>query len=129
MSERRTSARHKSLLRGRIHFNNRQSAVDCLVRDLSDEGAKLIFADTAGIPDKIELYIPQKEQTLLARVRWRSDGEVGVAFKSVQASARNAGVAELADRVEQLEAQVASLKRMLKRLKAEVAAGGETEAA
>ena len=38
-------------------------------------------------------------------------------------------ISELADRVAQLEAQVASLRRMLKRLKAEVAAGGETEAA
>jgi len=78
MSERRTSVRHKSLLRGRIYFNNRQSVVDCLVRDLSGEGAKLIFADTASIPDKIDLYIPQKEQTLHARVCWRSDEEVGI---------------------------------------------------
>ena len=127
MSERRTSLRHKSLLRGRIYFNNRQSVVDCLVRDMSGEGAKLIFADTASIPDKIELYIPQKEQTLHARVCWRSDEEVGIAFKSAQAPARPS--AELADRVAQLEAQVASLRRMLKRLKAEVAAGTEPEAA
>ena len=128
MSERRTSVRHKSLLRGRIYFNNRQSVVDCLVRDLSGEGAKLIFADTASIPDKIDLYIPQKEQTLHARVCWRSDEEVGIAFKSAQAPARPSD-ADLADRVEQLEAQVASLRRILKRLKAEVAAGTEPEAA
>jgi uncharacterized protein YceH (UPF0502 family) len=127
MSERRTSSRHKSLLRGRIYFNNRQAAVDCLVRDMSEDGAKLIFADTGTVPDKIELYIPQKEQTLQARVRWRTDGEVGITFKA--APARNAGTADLAERVEQLEAQVAALKRMLKRLKSDVAAGGETEAA
>ncbi len=126
MSERRTSVRHKSLLRGRIYFNNRQSVVDCLVREMSGGGAKLIFADTASIPDKIDLYIPQKEQTLHARVCWRSDEEVGIAFKSAPARPSDA---ELADRVAQLEAQVASLRRMLKRLKAEVAAGGETEAA
>ncbi len=78
---------------------------------MSGEGAKLIFADTASIPDKIDLYIPQKEQTLHARVCWRSDEEVGIAFKSAQAPARPSD-AELADRVAQLEAQVASLRRI-----------------
>ncbi len=61
MSERRTSVRHKSLLRGRIYFNNRQSVVDCLVREMSGGGAKLIFADTASIPDKIDRPKPREQ--------------------------------------------------------------------
>jgi uncharacterized protein YceH (UPF0502 family) len=75
----------------------------------------------------VELYIPQKEETLRAHVQWRRDGEVGVAFaKGAQAPAPPHE--SLAERVERLEAEVASLKRMLKRLKSEVAADADEAA-
>jgi hypothetical protein len=127
MAERRTAARKKSFLRGRILYNNRQNALDCLIRDLSEEGANLVFADTTTIPEAIELYIPQKDQTLRAHVQWRAGDEVGVAF-GVVAPAR-APEGNLSERVERLEAEVASLRRMLRRLKADLAAGNEPEAA
>ena len=127
MAERRTSARKKSFLRGRILYNNRQNALDCLIRDLSEQGANLVFADTTTIPEAVELYIPQKDQTLRAQVQWRAGDEVGVAFGTV-APARTAD-SGLNVRVERLEAEVASLRRMLRRLKADIAAGNEPEAA
>ena len=45
MKERRLSARKKSFLQGRVYYNSRRSSVDCLVRDISDEGAKLVFGE------------------------------------------------------------------------------------
>src|SRR5262245_3516940 len=123
MNERRTASRQKSFLRGCIQFNNRRTAIDCLVRDISASGARLIFSDSISIPDEVELYIPQKEQTLRAHVQWRRGEEVGVAFaKNARAPApsKQAGD-DLAERVEKLEAEIASLKRMVKRLKAEAA--------
>jgi hypothetical protein len=124
MSERRRSTRQKSFLRGCIYFNKRRSAMDCLVRDISAAGARLIFSETISVPDIVELYIPQKEETLRAHVQWRHGGEVGVAFaKGMQAPGRPPD--GLSERVEKLEAEVAALKKMLKRLKAEVA--GEAE--
>lgn len=126
--ERRTSTRQKSFLQGRIFFNNRRSAIDCLVRDISAGGAKLIFSQTASIPDVVELFIPQKDQTLRAHVIWRSGEEAGVAFRTAQAPAppqpaaaavaAGGDSAELSKRVEQLEAEVAAIRRMLKDLKA-----------
>ena len=74
MAERRNATRQKSFLRGCIYFNNRRSAVDCLIRDISSTGAKLIFSDAITVPDVVELYIPQKEQTLRAEVHFRSAG-------------------------------------------------------
>jgi hypothetical protein len=127
MAERRTSARKKSFLRGRILYNNRQNALDCLIRDLSERGANLVFADTTTIPEAIELYIPQKDQTLRAQVQWRAGDEVGVAFGT--AARTRAAESGLNERVERLEAEVASLRRMLRRLKADIAAGNEPEAA
>ena len=82
MSERRQSTRQKSFLRGCVYFNNRRSATDCLIRDISPTGARLIFSDTVSIPDLVELYIPQKEQSLRARVQWR-DVWVGAAVTAL----------------------------------------------
>ena len=44
LKERRAATRQKSFLQGRIYFNNRRTSVDCLVRDISETGAKLTFA-------------------------------------------------------------------------------------
>jgi uncharacterized protein YceH (UPF0502 family) len=119
MSERRSSARQKSFLKGQIIFNNRRSVVECLIRDISSDGARLIMSQTGIIPDVIELYIPQKEETLRARVQRRADDEIGVAFMADTAVA--AGSGDLAERVKQLEAEVASIKRLVKKLKADMA--------
>jgi hypothetical protein len=132
MSERRRSNRHKSFLRGCIYFNNRRSAFDCLIRDISDQGARLIFSDTVSIPDVVDLYIPQKEQTLRARVEWRQATEIGVAFTQAGRAPvppLPIDVAELCDRVHKLETEIAALRKMLKRLKADLAGGSDTEAA
>jgi hypothetical protein len=122
MNERRRAARQKSFLRGRILFNNRRTAVDCLIRDISATGARLIFSDAVSIPDLVDIYIPQKEQTLRAHVHWRHGQEVGVAFPAAAAEPTEHGDAsnDLAARVQRLEAEIATLKRMLKRLKADV---------
>ena len=127
MAERRTSARQRSFLRGRIQLNNGQIALDCLIRDLSGKGARLIFPETPTIPDVVDLHILQKEQTLRAHVQWRQGEEVGVTFAA--AATAKSDSAELAARVAQLEKQVAAMRRMLRRFMANVAAGKEPDAA
>ena len=128
MPERRRSSRQKSFLRGCIYFNNRRSATDCLVRDISAVGARLIFSDAVTIPDVVDLYIPQKEQTLRAQVQWRHGEEVGVAFAAKGAAPVQSSDNELAERIEKLESEIVSLRKMLKRLKAEFAADNEEAA-
>jgi|SRR5581483_165725 hypothetical protein len=119
MAERRQSVRQKSLLRGRIFYNNRRNSVDCTIRDISKRGARLIFSDAIAIPDVVDLYIPQKEQTLRAEVHWRSGQEVGVSFAQAAAPASEQAIepGDLAARVERLEAELAALKRVVKRLR------------
>ena len=119
MGERRKAARQKSFLRGCIYFNNRRSAVDCLVRDISPTGARLIISDSITTPDVVELYIPQKQQTLRAHIHWRPGSELGVAFGAT-AEPADAGNQELAQRVQKLEAEIAALKRVLKKIKSEI---------
>src|SRR5689334_18518239 len=123
--ERRRVPRQKSFLRGSIHFNNRRSVVDCLIRDISPYGARLIFSDSVSVPDVVELYIPQKEQTLRAHIIWRHGQEVGTSFAQhlqmdpaheAPADAAAAQNTPLAERVAKLEAEIASLKRVLKKM-------------
>ena len=129
MSERRRHTRHKSFLRGYIYYNNRRSAVDCLVRDVSEAGARLIFSSAVTVPDYVDLYIPQREQMLRAHVQWRKGEEMGVTLVDVEL--RDGGLAseqDLVKRVEKLEAEIAALRKLLKRLKAEVWPGTEDAA-
>jgi hypothetical protein len=129
MEERRKVARQKSLLRGCVYFNNRNSTADCLVRDISAYGARLVFADEVTIPDVVELYVPQKDQFYRSHIIWRHDTEAGIAFAIPEQVAHPAEAGDLAARVQKLEHEIELLKRVVKRLKAETAPGSEIEAA
>ena len=87
---------------------------------MSDEGARIIFSDTVSVPDMVDLYIPQKDQTLRAHVHWRHGDEIGLAFPAANPVAEPLpNSAELMKRVAQLEGEIACLRRMLKRMKSE----------
>ena len=137
MAERRGTPRQKSFLRGCIYFNNRRSVLDCLIRDLTEDGARIIFSHTVNVPDIVELYIPQREQTVRAHVKWRRGDDIGLDFTnrsaaaSVPASASTAAPqdAELGKRVAQLEAEVTALKRTVRQLKRELPNGNDAEVA
>ena len=60
-----------------------------------------------------------------AQVQWRHGDELGIAF-AAEASGK-AGEA-LAERVKKLEAEVAALRKMLRRLKAELASSADEAA-
>jgi hypothetical protein len=118
MGERRNSRRSKSFLSGFVYVSKRRGALACLVRDLSEKGARIIFSDTVTLPDVVDLYIPQREQTLRARVQWRRDDEIGLGFTEAEGAPDPQSTAtEVMQRVALLEAEIASLRTVLKRLK------------
>ena len=124
--ERRTSARQRTVMRGCIYYDKRSAAADCLVRDVSQSGARLELSANVVIPDLIELYIPKKEETHQARVLWRHDNEIGVAYVESRSdhdannlkapAARGHTSAELEDRVRKLEAEISSFRQAIKTL-------------
>ena len=122
MVERRVSQRNKSFLKGTVYFNNRRSSIDCMIRDISANGARLQFSATIATPDVVELYIPNKDQTFHAKVTWRKLDEMGVTFIGAQASSDKDPTTplELSQRVEQLEIEVAKLHRTIVELKSEL---------
>jgi hypothetical protein len=129
MNERRQAVRQKSFLRGCVYFNNRRSAFDCLIRDLSDKGARIIFSDTVSVPDVVDLYIPQKEQTVRAHVEWRHGGELGLAFADAIRASEGTTDAELSTRVARLENEIGALRRALKQLKNKVEGNDDLDVA
>lgn len=123
MKERRTLSRQKSFLQGRVYFNNRRSCFDCLVRDYSDQGARLKFSESTTVPDAMELFIPNREEMHRARVIWRNGNEMGVSFgEDIQSPsiAPDAAQGDLASRVYKLEGEVVALKRIVNDLRAEI---------
>ncbi len=130
MAERRHATRQKSFLRGCVYFNKRRGAMDCLIRDISADGARIIFSGAVSVPDIVELCIPQKEETVRARVKWRRGDEVGLAFTAAEGAAAAPGAddGDLARRVEKLETEIAALRRMLRQLKHELGGAGEDAA-
>lgn len=121
MNERRSLMRQKSFLHGRIYFNNRRSSLDCLVRDYSDQGARLTVSDSVAIPEVIELHVPHKDETRRAKVQWRTGYELGVAFGVDEGSPSIVPEApDLAARVRRLETEMAALQRKLTELQSEL---------
>ena len=80
MQERRKTARPRTYFTGQIIFNQRSSLMDCVVRNFSGSGAKLVFTNTAAVPREFELLIPRDDRRVRARIVWSAPNEAGVAF-------------------------------------------------
>jgi hypothetical protein len=123
MSEHRKETRQRVFLKGRIVFNNGSSSFDCLVRDMSSSGARLVMSDATTLPDAFDLYIPQKDRTYRATLRWRREDGIGVTFEETVRAAGSppapdpasteAALAMLLRRVSELETENAALRRLL----------------
>ncbi len=76
-AERRGALRHRVFKGAALSFNRGYGAMECVVRNLSANGAKLVFGDTLAVPPKFSLRI-SGEAVREAEVCWRSPREVGV---------------------------------------------------
>jgi hypothetical protein len=120
MGERRETRRSKSFLRGFVYVSRKRGALACLVRDLSDTGARIIFSDTVTLPPVVDLYIPQRDLTLRAKVEWRKNDEIGLAFPiSEKKPDAPPSAEEVAQRLAMLEAEIGTLRTLLKKLRGE----------
>ena len=62
-----------------IVYDGGRTRLDCLIRNLSDGGAKLEFATVRGIPQSFDLLVPG-HRPQHCRVAWRALKELGVQF-------------------------------------------------
>ena len=80
MAKTRNAPRHRISKAARIEFTGGRP-IDCVVRDLSLTGAKIQVATQVGVPKCFVLVIPDDGLRLSARIAWRKDYHVGVAFE------------------------------------------------
>lgn len=79
--ERRVLHRRRTYLGGKISFDDSYCVVDCLIRDMSRNGARLIVAGTAILPSRFDLLVRKPSVKLQAELIWRDTDQVGVAFR------------------------------------------------
>jgi len=116
MVEKRKATRSRTLLGGVIAFNNRASTMDCQVRNFSAGGAKVIFTNTAVVPDQFDLQIARKERSFRARMVWRAPNEAGVAFLNEYNNNDVPVPLELARQLRECEAEKAALRKRVAQL-------------
>ncbi|MBI2719137.1 MAG: PilZ domain-containing protein [Rhizobiales bacterium] len=78
--DKRSARRMRVLKDGKIVTMNNRSVIDCAVRDLSETGARLRCQDQAAVPNEFRLLLPHDKTIRDAKVVWRRDDHVGIAF-------------------------------------------------
>jgi two-component system response regulator len=81
--KRRGGKRSKMLKGGVIAFSGRHATMPCVVRDLSETGARLQVAQSNAVPDTFELLVELDGLEVLSRIVWRKSQEVGVEFLEI----------------------------------------------
>ena len=80
LPERRSIHRRRMLKGAILRFNRGYSALDSIVRNISDTGAQLALGETTGVPAHFQIHISGEETARTARLVWRSASRIGIAF-------------------------------------------------
>lgn len=115
MEERRKAPRLRSYLGGRITFSQQCSAMDCLVRNISQDGAKLAFSATVTLPHQFNLSIERNGVQVRVQTVWRRADEIGVSFLDENFQ-RHVVPLDIVRRLRASEAENAALKRRVAQL-------------
>jgi len=115
MLDRRQNAREKVIYGGVAEVDERGATKDCVVRNISEKGARIEFNNVVKLPkEQISLTIARKGRSFLARIIWWRDNFVGVAFSSEQPY--ELPVSDLEERLRKSEAKKRQLQRRIKQL-------------
>jgi hypothetical protein len=114
MQERRLIQRSRTYLGGQIVFYRRRCTIDCVVRNMSQNGARIVFPSTAGVPGEFDITIRHKGESRRARIVWRNETEAGIEFAGLESSAVVS--IESARRIRKLEADKETLSRRVAQL-------------
>ena len=115
MRDRRQSARDKVIYGGVAKVDDNGPARDCVVRNISDNGASLEFSNVVRLPkEQMSLTIARKGRSFLAKIIWWRDNFVGVAFGSETSS--EPAVSDLEERLRKSEQKKKQLQRRIREL-------------
>ena len=119
MIEQRVVPRNRTLLPARISFNGGQTTLDTVVRDLSEGGARLKVSQGVTLPELFRLHLTKTDEWRQARLCWRRGDLIGVRFETPRHAPDERPAGAAAQRIRDLEAEVARLRRVLEELRAD----------
>jgi ribosomal protein S1 len=79
MLERRKSARLRVLKNAKL-IVEKSSVIDCVVRNITSVGARVMIPNTTGLPEKLEMTFDRGQTIRSCRVIWRTLNETGIEF-------------------------------------------------
>lgn len=88
--------------------------MECLVRNMSRDGAKLVFGGTVEIPAEFDIMIRKRGDSRRAQIVWRLETEAGVSFAAPEE--RRIVSIEAARRIRALEAEREALRQRVAQL-------------
>lgn len=115
MLDRRRSEREKVIYDGVAEFGERGTARDCVIRNISEQGAKIEFSTVVKHSgEQIALTIARKGRSFLAKVVWWRDNFVGIAFSPE--TLPELPVSDLEERLRKSEQKKHQLQQRIKEL-------------
>ena len=84
MQERRKSARARVLKSAKLLLGT-SSVLDCVIRNVTNSGARVQIANTVPLPDTLSLTLDGGYSVRPCRVAWRSVTETGLEFLKTRA--------------------------------------------
>ena len=114
MRDRREIVRDKVMYGGVAEIGDHGATRECIVRNISDNGANIEFSDDFQLPkEQLSLRIARKGRSFMARVIWWRDNFVGVAFR---AESPAEPVSDLEERLRKSEIKKRQLQRKIDEL-------------
>lgn len=93
----RRARRMRSLKQGKIAFFDQYCSVDCVVRDLSDTGAKLVLSAMPHSLENLVLHVPMDGFSVPVEKVWSNGNTWGVRFIGEKTASRIARAQILKD--------------------------------
>jgi hypothetical protein len=118
MPDRRQNTRDKVIYGGVAKVDQLGATRDCVVRNISENGAGVEFSNVIELPRKqVSLTVARKGRSFLAKVIWWRDNFVGLAFSSEPPSSQP--VSDIEERLRMSEAKKRALQRRIEKLLSE----------
>lgn len=78
--DRRSDERSKVAFRASVSARDGTNRLDCLIRDATRHGCRIVSTVLDDLPDDIELTIDGVAKPIDGRIVWRQDKQAGVEF-------------------------------------------------
>jgi PilZ domain len=82
-SDQRAFLRHQVRKNGKVLFMDQPFFVECIIRNISEDGALLSMLVSVAMPPEILLWEEKTQRLYECTIRWRKDHMVGVQFSDI----------------------------------------------